>query len=602
LLRPVAESLESRQLLSSAFGTPTAQVSGTDPDGAQWTLRLYGPGTLNVVDQNGTAFTADTKTTPDLINTITIGGAITTQTRLVGTVTPAPDGNSNVYFENLVVTPSGELGKIDVGQVNNFRQVQNGIFAIDMPNFYLAHTDTAKPSTPSQIHTAAQSAGEIFIPQGVITLRFGGVDANFTPAGGTPLNQTGQNNEFEINLGLPIITGTSIIVNKVVSNAQANTSATAPPFQDMVTFLVSGRLNLFQANEIDGNTTGQGTSSSLVPTQLINSTPTNGASPGGTYVISQGGPATGQIGDVRIGGSATNLTTFVTEDPINVAAAEGQLDAKISNFYIGGQTNNVLLVAPSGARNISFGLGMDNVTIATLAISSLRANRDATNANVEVSRSIGNVLIGGDVTDTNMQVGQFQSLFLWANLPPTSVFASGTGAFFGEPPPTIANRKVNPLTGVLEPFAQNGGTMKLRIAGSVSNSIFSASVDSNPSGLTPSAVDSSGIYQKPKGSTFPYGAPDNLVLPRGIINAKVEGQIDNSANSLVAPEASASAFFARTVHVFQGPVIPPIVPYQPFGAPTVYHAGQRPLKGAFKIDHIPAIVLAGPRRAKRSAK
>jgi hypothetical protein len=588
----MGETLETRQLLSSAFGAPTAQVSGTDPDGAQWTLRLYGPGTLNVVDTSGIAFTKATKTVPDLIETITVGGAITSQTRLVGTVIPAPDGSSSVYFQNLVVTPSGELGKIDIGQVSNFRIVQNGISAIDMPNFYMAHTDTTKPNTPSLIHTTAMSAGQIFIPQGVNTLRFGGVNVDFTPAGGTPLNQSGQNNEFQISLGLPITLGTSIIVNTVNSDAQANTTAGSPPFQTYATFLVTGRLNLFQANQINGNTTGQGTSSSLLPTQLINTTPTSGASPGGTFVISQGGAATGQIGDVRIGGSATNFTTIIDEDPINVAAPEGQLDAKISNFYVGGQTNNVLLVAPSGSRNISFGLGMDNVTISSLAISSLRANRDATGSNVEVSRSIGNLLIGGDVTNTNVQVGQFQSLFIWANLPPTSPFASGTGVFFGDAPPTIANRKVNPLTNLLEPFAQNGGTMNVRIAGSVTNSIFSASVDSNPSGLVASAVDQSGIFEKPMGSSFPYGAADNLVLPRGIINAKVEGPIDNTANQLVTPEASGSAFFARTVHLNKGPIIPPVVPYAPFGAPTVYHRGQNSLKGAFKIDHVPAIILS----------
>ena len=51
------------------------------------------------------------------------------------------------------------------------------------------------------------SAGEIDIPGGVITLRFGGVDVDYTAPGGTPLNQTGQSNEFEINLGLPLVTG-----------------------------------------------------------------------------------------------------------------------------------------------------------------------------------------------------------------------------------------------------------------------------------------------------------------------------------------------------------------------------------------------------------
>ena len=56
-LRPLAESLETRQLLSSLSTVPTATVSGTDTKGDRWTLTLYGPGTLNVVDKNGTAFT-----------------------------------------------------------------------------------------------------------------------------------------------------------------------------------------------------------------------------------------------------------------------------------------------------------------------------------------------------------------------------------------------------------------------------------------------------------------------------------------------------------------------------------------------------------------
>ena len=112
------------------------------------------------------------------------------------------------------------------------------------------------------------SAGEIYIPQGVITLRFGGVDVDYVPPGGVLLNQTGQSNEFQINLGLPVVQGTSIIVNTVNSDGEANSTSGSPAFQDFATFLVTGRLNLFQANEIDGNTT-----SGLVPTQLVNSTP-----------------------------------------------------------------------------------------------------------------------------------------------------------------------------------------------------------------------------------------------------------------------------------------------------------------------------------------
>ena len=354
-LKPVAEGLESRELLDATGRQPvpksqptqaaTAVVRGMDPDGAMWTLSLYGPGALNVVGTNGDVFTRQTGTLQESIDTITVAGANTLETRLVARVYPNPTTkDAKVFFQNLIITPTGELGKIDEGQVSNFRTVNNGILAVDMPNFYLAHTETSKPSSASLIHTSAMSAGEIYIPQGVLTLRFGGVDVDYTPVGGTPLNQTAQSNEFQISLGLPTVQGTSIIVNTVNSDGEANSTSGQPAFQDYATFLVTGRLNLFQANEIDGNTT-----SGLVPTQFVNPPSSSGDSAGGTYLISQGGAATGQIGDVRVGGSATNFTTFVTEDPINVAAAEGQLDAKISNYYIGGQTDNVLLMAPSGA-------------------------------------------------------------------------------------------------------------------------------------------------------------------------------------------------------------------------------------------------------------
>lgn len=406
------------------------------------------------------------------------------------------------------------------------------------------------------------SAGQINIPQGVNTLRFGGVDVDYTPTGGTPLNQTGKTNEFQIALGLPIAVGTSIIVNSVNSDAEANSTTATAPFQDFATFLVTGRLNLFQANTITGNTT-----TGLVPSQFPNQTTPTTTDPGGTFLISQGGAATGAIGTVRVGGAATNFTTFVTEDPLNVEAAEGQLDAKIANFYIGGQTNNVLLVAPSGSRDISFGLGMDNVTINSLAISSLTANRDAIGSNVTVSRSIGNLVIGGVVQNTNINVGELQSLFTFANTPATSVFSSGQGVFFGALPPTVANPQTNPLTQNLEPIAQNGGTLNARIAGNVTNSLITASVDGDPSmAFAPLFGSSSG----------------DLVLPRGVINAKVEGTINNSSNTLVTDPTK--AFFARTTHLSHGPVIPSNVPYAPYKSPTVYHAGQNSLKGLFKVD------------------
>ncbi|HZW32563.1 MAG TPA: hypothetical protein VFF52_17750, partial [Isosphaeraceae bacterium] len=438
----------------------------------------------------------------------------------------------------------------------------------------------------------------IDIPGGVITLRFGGVDATFTPKGGTPLNRTGQSNEFEINLGLPITTGTSVIVNKVITTGQVNPSSTpsspAAPFQDFATFLVSGRLNLFQANEIDGST-----AQDTLPTQFASTAPSSSLlSPGGTFVISQGSVAgTGQIGTVRILGGATNFTTLVDSYPLAQTPVEGALGARIRNFSVGGETNNVLLMAPSGSRYVNFGLGMDNVTINSLTISALRANRDATNSTVTVSRSIGNLLIGGPVENTNVQAGYAQSLFTDTNFPPTSVLGAGSGVFFGTPPPTITDPQVISTTGLTEPYAQNTGTMRVRIAGDVTNSVFSASVDPNPSGL--SAIE----FEKSRPNIpFPFGAPNNLVLPRGVINAKVEGTIDNSTNPLVATTAPASAaFFARKVHLATGPVIPPEVPYQPYAHPPALHKGQSSLEGLLKLDHLPKRV-ARPRAAARRAQ
>ena len=152
----MAESLETRQLLSTdptRLFDLTQVVKGTDPDGAQWTLRLYGPGALSVVGTDGDTFDSTTQSLQESIMTITVAGSISTETRLVGTVKPSSTGDTNVYFENLNVTNTGELGKIDVGQVSNFRTVQNGIYAIDMPNFYLAHTETTAPNVASLIHT-----------------------------------------------------------------------------------------------------------------------------------------------------------------------------------------------------------------------------------------------------------------------------------------------------------------------------------------------------------------------------------------------------------------------------------------------------------------
>ena len=222
-LRPLAESLETRQLLSSLSTVPSATVSGTDTKGDRWTLTLYGPGTLNVVDRNGTAFTPANQFTPDDINTITVSGTITSESRLVGKVTFVPaNSDGRVFFQQLTINTTGEYGQLDPALVHPRASTpQNGIAAVDMPNFWLGETSGTPPTATSNFHSgnAFILAGGINAPEGINNLRFGGVDTTFTPTGGTALDQTGQNNEFVINLGPPIAGGTSIIVNKVITDA-----------------------------------------------------------------------------------------------------------------------------------------------------------------------------------------------------------------------------------------------------------------------------------------------------------------------------------------------------------------------------------------------
>ncbi len=606
-LRPLAESLETRQLLSSLSTVPTATVSGTDIKGDRWTLTLYGPGTLNVVDSQGNAFTPATKYTPDDINTITVSGTVTSESRLVGKVTYVPaNSDGRVFFQELNIDNTGAYSQLNTALVVPKAVLpQNGIAAVDMPNFWLGYTSTTAPSVNSNFHqvngTPFLLAGGIDAPEGISTLRFGGVDTTYTTSGGTPLNLTGHNNEFVINLGPPVAGGTSIILNKVITDASPpGTASSTTVNQDSVTFVVNGRLSLFQANEIDGSTgtgTSSGTSYSLVPTQFT--PPALGQVqqpstylPGGTYLIADvgGGVTTGQIGYVRIGGNATNFTAMALDtDLFTPPSVDPVTGPQVSNFFIGGQTNNVILVAPSGSRDVYFGQGMDNTYINTQFIQNLQANRGAVGSAVTVKRAIGNMVMGGDVINSYIQSGYNQILSGVANSPVTSiqgVTVAAAGVFNGQSPPTIVNRISNAIYNqdTSSPLAHGGGQIHGRIAGNVTNSIISVSVDPNPAG-----INNPGQFQTRTSNTFPFGSPNNIVLPRGVLSVKVEGAVNNSGlqqgtSPLVDPNvAPTAAFFAAKVSVTKLPVIPPNVPQAPYKSSPL-HKGQRFLKGLFKVD------------------
>src|SRR5271157_4825060 len=160
-LRPLAESLETRQLLSSLSTHPSASVTGTDTNGDVWTLTLYGPGTLNVVDINGLAFPATNGSDngkpmvvpmgkPDDINTITVSGTVTSESRLVGELVKegtGPDAGK-VFFQQLTIDNTGAYGQLNPALVHPKASTpQNGIAAVDMPDFWLGDTSGLTPTT-----------------------------------------------------------------------------------------------------------------------------------------------------------------------------------------------------------------------------------------------------------------------------------------------------------------------------------------------------------------------------------------------------------------------------------------------------------------------
>ena len=474
----MAEGLETRKLLTSTARGGGRSITGVDADGDRWVLRLEGPGAIRVTkqpDANGNAQALDSRS---YIQSITVAGAEPGTTRLVGQVRKVQGGDGKVFFASL--NQFGGRASDGTGTL--------GIYAIDTPDFWLGQTSTAV-SPPEPL---------INIPDGVVTLRFGGADTTFTPTGGTPLNQNNKNDAFKVDLGVPKTQGTTVIINQSITSGQAATTSTGNPTQDSVTFMVSGRLNEFQADQIVGDTRF----------------PSSGFQGGGGTVVSSQTEAstglTGQIGFFRVGGNATNLGVQV-----------GGATALISNFYIGGETNNVTLLAPSGSRSLGFGKGMDTVTIYTHFIDSLQANRGALNSSINVDRNVGRVTIGGDVVNTQFISGIEQNL--------TTVFQSQT-------PPSA-------------PPVQNGGAIRnVLIAGNITDSVFAASVE---------PLD--GVY----------GSNQDLNLPHGNITAKVGGVINNATTT---PDAPKQAFFANYVSLTKGPVIPPYVPELPFknqgAAPT----------------------------------
>jgi hypothetical protein len=489
----MSDELEGRMLLS-------ATVSGTDTAGDKWTLTLTGKGSIQVLKQNDSTGNPGALNSATEIKSIVLSGTDPFSSKLTDTVVPAAGSSGRIFFQNLTEIPNHSL-KSTSGL---------GPYEIDIPDFYLGITD---PTIPTSV---SQPRAQISIPDGVNILKFGGVDT--TAFFGTDQTQSpsgdNTNDEFLIRLGVPYENGTSIYVNTVKSSAEAaaasTSGSTTSPTQKSVVFLVSGRINIFQANSITGDTTSKAAAASGYT--------------GGTIVSAITDTATssnGPIGFVRVGGNATDFS---------VASSD-----KLGNFYIGGETANVAILAPTGARDLYFGKGMDTVTLYANSIENLFANRDITDSNVVSNRMIGNIMTGGDVVNSTILSGYDQNLANFSSSVQSNISSITSASGVTQPTP-------NP---------QANGMITAYVAGSIQDSVFAAS-DQPYSTLT-------------SPTTLTFGDPRDVFLPLGVINAHVEGTISNSS---ATPQSPNTAFYAKKVILSKMPVSPPNVPEMPFGSPS----------------------------------
>ena len=505
-----------------------------------WTLRLIGPGSLVVTKQNDANGNPQPLNSESEINSITIAGAQPLASRLVGTVHKSATGDGKVFFQSLTELPS-RSERLAGGQ---------SMLSIVMPDFWLSNTTPVTSAT-----TTLPSAPAITIPDGVNTLKFGGVDTThnqFTAPSSLPGERCCLGDTRPPALR-PVEHHHQSVDQQHATDHQHPVGATTPTtttIQHAVDFNVSGRLRLFQANDIQGDATN-------TPPQFSNLNPNAPTSSGigGTYVVSGTsgtapffqngsliGGLTGAIGDLRVGGNATNLTAITFD-------STGGNNARIGNFSIGGETDNVMVVAPNGLRNTFFGLGMDKTELFSNVINVIAANRGAIDSTAVSGRTISRATFGGDVVNSQFLSGYAQNF--------TSIF----DAISGVSSSALVSGTVGPPPGPLN--AQTGGGMQVLVAGNITDSIFAASVQpfssSNPA--------------NPFGTTFGsgnFGTPQDLFLPTGHITAKIEGTIDNPN---AVPDIPTKAFFAKEVGVKTGPVVPPNVPQAPYPKTNVQVPG-----------------------------
>lgn len=470
-------ALEDRLVLAQV-------IQGVDIDGDQWFLRLVGPGQIRVINQPDGTGNPVPLGTPALIQSIEIAGTAPLTSRLIGEVKQAPGGDGRVFFQQM-----NQFGGNSLVDESN-----NGLYGIDIPDFWLGITTTA---------TTAQTAS-ITIDDGVNTLRFGGADFTVSPGGGLPAPASNSvSDTVVVQLGIPSYLGTSVFVDKFVTDTKAGSTA-GSLIRDSVLVEVIGRLNAFQANEI-GGTAAQ---------------PSTGFVGGGGTVVKSAGEFLGEaiqsaivgaIGQVMVKGNATNFGV--------------QSGTTIRRLNIGGETRSIFALAVEGIRYGQFGLGMDDVTIHTHTMSRLEANRGAIGSEVKSTRQLGYFRTGGDVIDSTILSGVQQDLateFRQQSVPDTNTLADIGGAIHA----LIGGSIVDSIFAAsFEPFNNEydsayalpltAGKIQAKVTGTIDNSgvtpfqptkaFYAQNVEQSRGPVTPPAAPSSPAESPAKFTKTPSG-------------------------------------------------------------------------------------------------
>ena len=258
-------------------------------------------------------------------------------------------------------------------------------------------------------------------------------------------------------------------------------------------FEVAGRIDLFEANEIDGNTTYAPASQSFT---------------GGTILGSFADPLsgiTGEIGFVRIGGNATNFSVTTNNTDLERLTCTSAARPTTST------------ISPPAARVTSTSARVRRTsTILTHSIENLYANRDA---------NLNSTIVTTSEPPDRRQHGlrrrcvqHDDPLRLQSRNLATAASTEVADAIPGRPagPPTSPRRHHASDGPCRRATAQANGMITAFIAGNVTNSVFAASDSTDLA--DPRRLD------QPESSA----SPATRSCPLGGSSRRVEGAIDNS--------------------------------------------------------------------------